>query len=59
MVYELTRHQDGLHIGGGITLDNCCDWIEAGAEKVCHGLFPILWAIEEVTDSLWFQWLSI
>ncbi|KIM29427.1 hypothetical protein M408DRAFT_113199 [Serendipita vermifera MAFF 305830] len=32
----------GLHIGGGITEDNCLQWIEAGAEKVIvtSYLFP-------------------
>ncbi len=27
---------DALQIGGGITIDNALEWIEAGAEKVHH-----------------------
>lgn len=25
----------GLQVGGGITAENCLEWIEAGASKVC------------------------
>ncbi|CAG7848826.1 1-(5-phosphoribosyl)-5-[(5-phosphoribosylamino)methylideneamino] imidazole-4-carboxamide isomerase; AltName: Full=5-proFAR isomerase; AltName: Full=Phosphoribosylformimino-5-aminoimidazole carboxamide ribotide isomerase [Serendipita indica DSM 11827] len=38
----LTEWNNGLHIGGGITQDNCQQWIDAGAEKVIvtSYLFP-------------------
>lgn len=36
------KHQDGMHLGGGITADNAQAWIDAGAEKVIvtSYLFP-------------------
>ena len=34
--FELRNYADRLHIGGGITQDNCQQWIDAGAEKVVH-----------------------
>lgn len=30
----LAAWPDGLHVGGGMTIDNAADWIAAGAEKV-------------------------
>lgn len=48
----------GLQVGGGITDQNACQWIEAGAEKVCIAptfgflLWPQLWVLRPRALSL-------
>ena len=60
-IQAVTAWPDGLHVGGGINLENARMWIERGAQKVIHHFKKLLVNISCQKEILrnWFANVKI